>query len=414
MTPLRIQCTALAALALISGGLLSAEDKQPKPDTTKTPVIQMAILLDTSNSMDGLINQARSQLWKVVNEFATARRGDQLPDLQVAVYQYGNSKLNQESGWVQQALPFTDDLDKVSEVLFGLSTSGGQEYCGLVIHHSVNHLKWSKSDEDLKCIFIAGNEAFSQGPIDYKQACKAAIGKGITVSTIFCGGESQPVRSGWRQGALLADGSHMNLDQNQAVVAIKAPQDKRLAELSAKLNSTYLAYGKANEQQRFLKNQLAQDKNAATVGGAAAATRALSKASRLYSNSARDLVDATAGGKLKLVDIPQAELPKELQKLTKDELTSLIEKKRKSRATIQAEIQKLAKARNAYVVEQRAKAASGGAKGKSTLDEAIVRSVRAQASRKKFVFESGATPEKKAQKKTEQKTEKQPATPGKK
>jgi hypothetical protein len=30
--------------------------------------VQIALLLDTSNSMDGLIDQARSQLWRVVNE----------------------------------------------------------------------------------------------------------------------------------------------------------------------------------------------------------------------------------------------------------------------------------------------------------------------------------------------------------
>ena len=32
-------------------------------------MIQLAILLDTSNSMDGLINQAKSELWTIVNEF---------------------------------------------------------------------------------------------------------------------------------------------------------------------------------------------------------------------------------------------------------------------------------------------------------------------------------------------------------
>ena len=31
------------------------------------PTIQIAILLDSSNSMDGLIDQTRSQLWNVVN-----------------------------------------------------------------------------------------------------------------------------------------------------------------------------------------------------------------------------------------------------------------------------------------------------------------------------------------------------------
>src|SRR5438045_3476712 len=48
----------------------AAKPEAAKPDAVEKPKIQMAVLLDTSNSMDGLIGQARTQLWKIVNEFA--------------------------------------------------------------------------------------------------------------------------------------------------------------------------------------------------------------------------------------------------------------------------------------------------------------------------------------------------------
>jgi hypothetical protein len=99
----------------------------PKADV---PVVQLAILLDTSNSMDGLIAQAKTQLWNIVNEFATAKQDGKAPRVQVALYQYGNNGLSKEKGWVQQVLPLTDDLDKLSEQLFALKTNGGKEYCG--------------------------------------------------------------------------------------------------------------------------------------------------------------------------------------------------------------------------------------------------------------------------------------------
>jgi len=41
--------------------------------------IQLAILLDTSGSMDGLLDQAKSRLWKIVNELATARKNGRGP-----------------------------------------------------------------------------------------------------------------------------------------------------------------------------------------------------------------------------------------------------------------------------------------------------------------------------------------------
>ena len=45
------------------------------------PLIQMAILLDTSGSMQGLIEQTKTQLWKIVNEMALAKQKNRSPKL---------------------------------------------------------------------------------------------------------------------------------------------------------------------------------------------------------------------------------------------------------------------------------------------------------------------------------------------
>ncbi|RYD27787.1 MAG: VWA domain-containing protein, partial [Verrucomicrobiaceae bacterium] len=92
----------LSALAL----LLPSQTACADPDKP-APRVQLAILLDTSGSMEGLINQARTQLWKIVNEFNTARRGGLTPELEVALYEYGNDSLNKENQWVRQICPLT-------------------------------------------------------------------------------------------------------------------------------------------------------------------------------------------------------------------------------------------------------------------------------------------------------------------
>lgn len=126
----------------------------------------LALLLDTSNSMDGLIDQAKSQLWKIVNELSQARCGDGTPpNIRIALYEYGNSGLPVASGYIRLVSPLTDDLDVVSEKLFALRTNGGNEYCGQVIKTSLDELEWSSSANDLKMIFIAGNEPFDQGHV---------------------------------------------------------------------------------------------------------------------------------------------------------------------------------------------------------------------------------------------------------
>src|SRR4051812_46021230 len=147
--------TILCASFVLRG---ADETKAIKSDeAAPRPLIQMAILLDTSSSMDGLIDQTRSQLWTIVNEFITATRAGKKPELQVALYEYGKPTLGAESGFIRQIVPLTTDLDKISQELFALKTNGGDEYCGWVIRTAVDQLAWSKAAQDLKVIFIAGN-----------------------------------------------------------------------------------------------------------------------------------------------------------------------------------------------------------------------------------------------------------------
>src|SRR4051794_39426398 len=164
----------LAWLAVGSGLFLSGPAEAKEPARPPRPAVQLAILLDTSNSMDGLIDQAKTQLWSVVNEFVRARKDGRPPAIQVALFEYGKTTLPPGEGHVRLILPLTDDLDRVSEELFALKTNGGDEYCGWVIREAVNRLDWSRSSDVYKAIFIAGNEAFTQGPVNFHASCRAA------------------------------------------------------------------------------------------------------------------------------------------------------------------------------------------------------------------------------------------------
>ena len=377
---------AVATLAIVSvlmgAGSAVAEDKPAK--TPDAPQIQLAILLDTSGSMNGLINQARTQLWKIVNELATAKRDGKNPRLTVALYEYGKSSLPKSEGYLRQIVPLTDDLDKISEELFALKTNGGSEHCGQVIEAATVGLQWSKSDRDLKLIFIAGNEPFTQGPVDYKKACAAAVKKGITVNTVFCGPKDQGIRTGWKNGAQLADGSFTHINQNRKVAAIQTPFDGKLAKLSSKINTTYVAFGRLEDRKRRLNRQVAQDKAAKKAAPAAAASRAAFKGKDAYRASAWDLIDAIKEGKVKLKDVKTDHLPKEMQKMTLAEKKVYIDKKAKERAQIRTQIKKLSQQRQKYIADARKKQAEQSKT--DALDDAILKTIRTQATGKKFQF----------------------------
>jgi von Willebrand factor type A domain len=373
----------VASFLIQAAGAVEAKDL-PKTSPAKGPTVQIALLLDTSNSMDGLIEQAKSQLWSVVNEFIRVKPQDgRRPSIEVALYEYGNDNLPPQEGFVRLILPMTDDLDAVSEKLFALKTRGGQEYCGQVIRDAVSQLNWSRSGGVYKAIFIAGNEPFSQGPVEYQKSCRSAIEKGIIVNTIFCGPSAEGEQTGWRDGAVLADGRYMSIDQDHKVVAIPTPQDAEIARLGGEVNKTYLPYGKMGRTN--LARQAAQDSNASAASFNAAVTRSISKGCPdVYCNDAWDLVDAIKNGKCKLDDLKDDELPDDFRKLSKAERRARVGDMGAEREKIQKRILTLNKERETFLAAERKKHVD---QGKETLDSAILKAVREQAARANIRFE---------------------------
>lgn len=361
----------LAALAALPAAAQVSNERTPEARTPiseakRVPKVQIAILLDNSGSMEGLLNQARTQLWKIVNTFASAQRGGVRPRLEIALYEYGDG--------VKRHSAFTTDLDLVSEKLFGLQVRGGDEYCGQVIQTATRELEWSGNPDDLKVIYIAGNEPFTQGPVPFQKAIADARRKGIVVNTIHCGGE-EPT---WRQGAVLAQGDHFVINHNAAIAYVPAPQDAELARLGEKLNHTYLGYGAQGRARKEL--QMKQDQQAARAAPSAAVSRTVSKSSGLYTNSEWDVVDAKKGGK-KVEELADDELPEEMRGLTKEEKKAFVAKKEQEREAIQARIRTLSAEREKFLAEQQKSAPA-----EETLDTAVVKSVKAQGERKAFKF----------------------------
>ncbi|MGQ0508290.1 MAG: vWA domain-containing protein [Myxococcaceae bacterium] len=332
----------------------------------RVPKVQIAILLDNSGSMSGLLNQARTQIWKLVNEFKNARRDGERAQLEIALYEYGAHPVMLSN--------FTRDLDGLSEKLFSLSIRGGDEYCGEVIQKATRELEWSGNADDLKLIYIAGNEPFTQGPVSYASAITAATKRGITVNTIHCGGD-EPT---WREGARVAGGSFTMINQNAAIAYVPAPQDAEIARLGAALNKTYVGYGAAAPKRA--ERQAAQDGHAAVSGMGIAVSRAVAKSTANYDNRDWDMVDAVRAGKIAAPSAaPEAELPAEMKPMAPAERDAYVATKAKDRADIQKKIAELSAEREKFLEAERAKQ---GTKGENTLDDALIQSVRKEAAKK--------------------------------
>ncbi|MEM7755322.1 MAG: hypothetical protein AAF297_06770 [Planctomycetota bacterium] len=380
------------------------------------PVIQLALLFDTSNSMDGLIDQARAALWAVVNEMALAKHGGETPELQVALIEYGNSSVPSSLGHVRVRTNFTTDLDLLSEQLFGLRTNGGDEWCGRAIGEANDVLWWwdqlqsncrvalpeSLGDAAMgavregltagraverpgvrgpvvKVLVVAGNEPFSQGSTPYQETIAAARASGVVVSTVYCGDRKKGAATRWEDGARLGGGLYASIDSDRRVAEPPTPYDDRLSKLNVSLNATYLPYGVSGEA--LAQRQVSQDRlnSAAGVG----MRRMAAKSGVNYVQAEWDLVDAIDQGLLKLKDIELGGMPESFRGLTIEEQRARVDSARSARAGVREQMAEVAAEREAFLEAWRAERAAVPA----TLDTVLVDGVREQVAARGYTFE---------------------------
>ena len=351
----------------------------PPPFHRYGPTIQIGILLDTSGSMSGLINQAKDQLWKIVNEVAKANKHNRDVVIEVGLFEYGKASLPDYEGYLQMLSPLTSDLDRVSEELFRLRTNGGEEYAGKVILEAVNRFAWSNNRNDLKLLIIAGNEPFTQGDVPYIKAIKKARRHGIIVNTIFCGDAYQGKRMQWENGARLGGGKYFNINHNNRRVYVATPYDDDIIALGKQLNHTYVNYGSRTKRKAKTANIYRQDANSKSLSKASYVERNLVKAKKQYAPVSADMVSAYMRNSNSIKKIKREYLPDSFRGKSNKEIEKIIRKKEKSRIALQKKINILERKRAKYLTKKRINEGQN-------LGSAIIKSIRNQAQKHGFTF----------------------------
>ncbi len=371
------------SLALFNSVIPGNKTKEAIKNVKANPKIQAAILLDVSNSMDGLIEQAKAQLWNMVSVMGKAKCDGVAPQIEIALYEYGRSSNNVADGYVKQISPFTSDLDKLSQDLFKLTTNGGDEYCGHVIHTSLNQLAWDTSSNNYKVIFIAGNEDFLQGNVLYTTSCAEAKKKGVIVNTIYCGDRMQGIKEHWNLAGECGNGSFTNINQDAKEPDIPTPYDTTLIVLNTKLNGTYVYYGWEGSDK--YKAQGYVDLANSSMGNGIAAKRTAVKGNRqLYNNASWDLVDAVDRDSTFIAKVDMKTLPDSLKNKSRADLQKIVDKKNAERGAVQKEIITINTQRENYIAAERAKTAGNNTQ---TLETEVEKIIKEQAKRFNMVIQ---------------------------
>ena len=386
LKPAAITFFILTALIILSFTNTAVQKPPAKVLKNANPKIQVAILLDVSGSMDGLIEQAKAQLWNMVSTMGKAKcDGGQAPKIEIALYEYGRTTNDAKAGYVKKINGFINDLDSISQNLFSLKTNGGDEFCGQVIYNSLQELQWDGNPENYKVIFIAGNEDFLQGNLHYTKACTEAKNKGVIVNTIYCGDKMQGIKEHWNLVGECGNGSFTNINQNAREEEIPTPYDSLIYSMNNKLNGTYIAYGYGGAGKKAKQEQM--DVANATMSKEAGLKRIKAKGNAaVYKNDQWDLVDAKGTAGFDLEKIDKTVLPDSLKNKTTEELKKIIDVKSKERGTVHTEIAKLNTQRDAYIAVEKAKNAANK-NNAATLETEVERIIKDQAKRYKMVIQ---------------------------
>ena len=370
--------------AVIAFSFVSSQKKnlhpaisQTQPTIPTSQKIQVAILLDVSNSMDGLIEQAKAQLWNMASVMGKAKCGnDVAPKIEIALYEYGRTSNDIKKGFVKQISSFTNDLDSISKLLFELNTEGGDEYCGQVMFTSLKELKWDTASNNYKVIFIAGNEDFLQGKLSYTAACTEAKKKGVIVNTIYCGDKMAGISEHWNIVGECGTGSYTNINQDATLDDIVTPYDSILFSLNERLNGTYISYGYAGRSNQL--KQTRADQLNYQMNRSVAAKRVQVKAKKsLYKNEHWDLVDAESSDSTFINKVDLKTLPDSLRTKSRIQLKQIVDDKNHERETVQEEITNVSTKREEYIKNEKKKNAA--ATNNATLETEIEKIIKKQA-----------------------------------
>ena len=378
--------STLISIALLFAFWLSslsiyAQTANPETNTLSADEnrkIQIALILDTSGSMDGLIEQAKTQLWSLVDALTLATFEGKDPLLEIALYEYGNDRFGRSSGFIKQVSPLTTDLDDISTALFSMTTNGSSEFCGLVIKKAEEQLEWSNNSKDIKVVFIAGNEPFTQGNYSYEKACGNARAKGIIINTIHCGDYNTGISGKWKSGAVIGGGDYMAIEQNKRTIFVETPYDDDINKYGKELNKTYVYYGSQGQIKK--EQQISEDANAESYSKGNLSKRNSIKASKYYKASRWDLVDAYNNDKVKIKDVQRSTLPKIIQTLDDGQLEAYVITMSARRDIVKTKISELNIKRNNYIKAKNAD------QNIVNLESSMIKSIKKQATSKNYSF----------------------------
>ncbi len=331
-----------------------------KPADAEPKVIEMTFVLDTTGSMGGLIEGAKTKIWHIINDVMQKQGKAAATTVKVGLVAYRD----RGDEYVTKVTPLSENLDEVYRVLMDYRAAGGgdtPEDVRMALRDGVEKAGWSKPGNNVsQIIFLVGDAPPHD---DYKdvppalESVKKARQRSMVVNTIQAGVD-RTTATVWRGIAQHGGGEYFAIAQDGGVRAVATPYDAELSDLGSRMGSTFVAYGSAGARASKKEAQVSMEaKVTAAAPAAAQADRAVNKAINSKAYDDADLIQSVENDSVKLESIKTEELPDEMQKMTAAERKAYVDKRIAVRKAIRERIVDLSHKRDAYIAEQNRKSA---------------------------------------------------------
>jgi hypothetical protein len=321
--------------------------EEPPPAPKEPPLVEVVFALDTTGSMQGLIDGAKRRIWSLVNFIAS---GQPQPKVRIGLVAYRDLG----DDYVTRFYDLSDDMDEVFEHLSSFRADGGgdtPEHVAKALHDAVDRTHWTQRQngrEVVQLVYLVGDAPphtdYDDG-YNYRAIAKKAAAKGVHINAILCG-DDQDAAHAFRAVAKLGGGQYSTIEQNGGVADVRTPYDRKLADLNAKLASTVVGYGHGRGAAAAKR---ARSAAAAPMEVAAdRASYAAKSGKAIFGDD--DLVAGIdslgAGG---LAGAKAEELPAEMAAMKPEEREHYVAGKRAEREKVMEEIKKVSSARDAFL-----------------------------------------------------------------
>ena len=353
-------------LMLCVGSIMPGPDVHASP----TPRVEVVFCLDTTGSMEGLIEGAKQKIWSISNKIVG---GEPTPDLYIGLVGYRDYG----DQYVTRVHPLDDDLDRVYENLMSFRADGGgdtPEHVNRALHDAVHAISWSGDLETLKLLFLVGDcpphMDYDDG-FHYRDICQKAVRQDIIINTIQCGDYYETSKY-WKSIARLGEGEYAAIAQEGGMSFIETPYDEELSRLNMLLEETVVPYGSAAKRKSYEDRKEKVTAMAPSMAAERAAYKSVDDDMGAY-----DLIDALEEGSVELDGLKDRDLPPELRGMTLKEKQAYLKEMEEERGILMQQIAELSAKRSSYIVEKLEEETGG-----DSFDEVVQRFIEEQASDK--------------------------------